>query len=312
MSENPQQIRLAPGAMSQGAFALPFAALVVGAVAMGSSPIFVRLADVGPFTSAFWRMALAIPVLWFWLKAEASRAPVPALVPARDWQLIAGIGFLFAGDLFFWHLAIVNTSIANATLLATMTPLAVVFGAWMFLNEKITPGILTGVASGVLGALLLVGASQTFQPENVYGDISGLITACFFGSYFLSVAYARRRMSAAQVMFYPAIVSAGFLLAAALLLEDQLLPQSLEGVAALCALALISHVGGQGLTAYALGHLPAVFSSLVMFIEVLAAASMAWAILSEQVTVWQLGGGLLILAGIYAARPNREKERVAP
>ena len=39
------------------------------------------------------------------------------------------------------------------------------------------------------------------------------------------------------------------------------------------------------------------------------AASMAWAILSEPVTVWQLGGGLLILAGIYAARPKPEKER---
>lgn len=271
---------------------------------MGSSPIFVRLADVGPFTSAFWRMALAIPVLWLWLRIEKSRVDTRPLDPSRDWKLIGGIGFLFAGDLFFWHLAIMNTSVANATLLATMTPLAVAFGAWMFLKENITKGILAGVASGVLGAGLLVGASGTFKPGNVYGDISGLITACFFGAYFLSVAYARRRMSPAQVMFYPALVSAGFLLAAAIILEDRLLPQSLQGVAALCALALISQVGGQGFTAYALGHLQAVFSSLVMFIEVLAAASMAWLILSEPITVWQLGGGMLILAGIYAARPK--------
>ncbi len=301
-----------PGALSQSAFAFPFAALVLGAVAMGASPIFVRLADVGPFTSAFWRMALAVPVLWLWLRIEKTRMDAPALDPARDWKLILGIGFLFAGDLFFWHLAIMNTSIANATLLATMTPLAVAFGAWMFLKEKITKGILAGVASGVLGAVFLVGASQTFKPENVNGDIAGLITAGFFGAYFLSVAFARRRMSPAQVMFYPALVSTGFLLAAALLLEDQMLPQSLQGLAALCALALISQVAGQGFTAYALGHLPAVFSSLVMFIEVLAAASMAWVILSEQVTVWQLGGGLLILSGIYAARPKYRKEHSTP
>src|SRR5689334_3844247 len=32
-----------------------FACLVLGAVAMGASPIFVRLADVGPYASAFWR-----------------------------------------------------------------------------------------------------------------------------------------------------------------------------------------------------------------------------------------------------------------
>ena len=60
MPDNPQP--------SQDTPILPLAALVLGAIAMGASPIFVRLADVGPFASAFWRMALAIPFLWGWLK----------------------------------------------------------------------------------------------------------------------------------------------------------------------------------------------------------------------------------------------------
>ena len=42
--------------------------------------------------------------------------------------------------------------------------------------------------------------------------------------------------------------------------------------AALAGLALISHSGGQGLLTYALGHLAAAFSSLVIFIEAVAAA----------------------------------------
>jgi drug/metabolite transporter (DMT)-like permease len=290
---------------------LPFAALVLGAVAMGASPIFVRLADVGPFASAFWRMALAIPFLWGWLKFEASRpgSNVRVLNASSDAKLIIWIGFLFAGDLFFWHLSILNTSIANATLLATTTPIAVAFGAWMFLKEKITPKIMTGVLSGIAGAGLLVGASATFAPENVLGDVSGLITAGFFGTYFLSLAYARRSMSAAQVMFYPAIVTAGLLLIIALLLDDRLFPQSLQGWATLGALALISQIAGQGFAAYALGHLPAVFSSLVLFFEVLAAVLLAWLIFAEPVSVWQLGGGMLILAGIYVARPRKQKRQ---
>ena len=35
--------------------AVAFAALVLGAIAMGASVLFVRWADVGPFASAFWR-----------------------------------------------------------------------------------------------------------------------------------------------------------------------------------------------------------------------------------------------------------------
>ena len=306
MPDNPQPSQATP--------MLPFAALVLGAVAMGASPIFVRLADVGPFASAFWRMALAIPFLWGWLKFEAAHrgGSVRVLNASSDAKLIIWIGFLFAGDLFFLHLSILNTSIANATLLATTSPLAVAFGAWLFLKEKITPHIMTGVFSGIAGAGLLVGASATFAPENVLGDVSGLITAAFFGTYFLSLSYARRRMSAAQVMFYPAIVSAGFLLIAALLLDDRLLPQSLQGVATLCALAVISQLAGQGFAAYAVGHLPAVFSSLVLFFEVLAAALLAWLIFAEPVSFWQLGGGLLILAGIYVARPRKDKLQTHP
>lgn len=308
MNQNPQQSQAAPTVPADPVMLLPIGALVLGAVAMGSSPIFVRLADVGPFASAFWRMALAVPFLWGWLQFENARRPAQPLDRSKDTKLIIWIGFLFAGDLFFWHLSILNTSIANATLLATTTPIAVAFGAWLFLKEKITGQIMAGVLSGVLGAALLVGASAAFVPENVFGDVCGIITACFFGTYFLSVAYARRHMSAAQVMFYPAVVSSGFLLIAALLLDEGLLPSTWNGIAALVALAMISQIGGQGFAAYALGHLPTVFSSLVLFFEVIAAALLAWIVFAEPISIWQLGGGALILAGIYAARPRRNRQ----
>jgi len=87
-------------------------------------------------------------------------------------------------------------------------------------------------------------------------------------------------------------------------LERQLLPQTARGLAALIALAWLSHAGGQGLLSVALGRLPAAFSSLVIFLEAIAAACFAWAILGEPVTLIQAAGGLAILAGIYVARPR--------
>ena len=307
MNDNPQTSSAQGATQPDPALLLPFVALILGAIGTGASPIFVRLTDVGPFASAFWRMALAVPALWAWLKVESARGHTKPIDLRTDYPIIVLLGFLFAGDLFFWHLAILNTSITNATLLATTTPLVVAFGAWLFLKEKITPRIMVGVAAGMLGAGLLMGASATFRPENLFGDTAGLITAFFFGSYFIAVSFARRRMSSAQVMFYPAIVCAGFLFAAAYLLDDHIIPRTWQGFGWLVALALISQLGGQGFVAYALGHLPAIFSSLVLFLEALAAAFLAWLIFAEPITVSQLGGGLLILIGIYAARPARDK-----
>jgi drug/metabolite transporter (DMT)-like permease len=87
--------------------------------------------------------------------------------------------------------------------------------------------------------------------------------------------------------------------------EGGILPSSPGGAAALAGLALVSHVGGQGFLTYALGHLPAAFSSLVVFIEAPAAALFAWAFLGESLSLPQAVGGILILGGIYAARPRR-------
>jgi drug/metabolite transporter (DMT)-like permease len=58
-------------------------------------------------------------------------------------------------------------------------------------------------------------------------------------------------------------------------------PATLIGISPLAALALVSHAGGQGLLAYALGHLPAAFSALVIFLEAVAAAFFGWFILAR-------------------------------
>ena len=69
-------------------------------------------------------------------------------------------------------------------------------------------------------------------------------------------------------------------------------------------MAFISHAGGQGLLAVALGRLPPVFSSLVIFLEAIAAALLGWIALGEALTLPQVLGGALILFGIWIARPR--------
>ena len=83
------------------------------------------------------------------------------------------------------------------------------------------------------------------------------------------------------------------------------LPHSLGAAIGLLGLALVSHAGGQGLLAVALGRLPAGFSSLVIFLEAVAAAILAWILLGEALGPLQVLGGRLILAGIAVARPRR-------
>lgn len=288
----------APASASR--FAL--AALVIGAIAIAFSPIFVRLSEVGPTATGFYRTMLAVPPLWLvWhLRPAAPSESAGRTLPPLGLVLIPGL--LFAGDLFFWHLAIKYTSVANSTLLSNFAPVIVTIGAWLVLGERITGAFILALLVATCGAVMLVGSSFQLGGDYVFGDLLALTTACFYGAYMIAVAKLRGRHGTQEIMLWSSLVSAMVLLPAAWLMGEGLVPPSLQGWAVLFGLAWISHALGQGLIAYALGHLPASFSSLVVLVQPVAAAFFGWLWLGEGLAPLQMAGGVVVLAGILLAR----------
>ena len=251
--------------------AAAFVALLAGATALGVSPVFVRLADVGPFASAFWRAALALPVLYIWMRLEdRGRTQRPGLALPG---ILAGV--FFAGDLFFWHLSILNTSIANSTFLATTAPVWVILVAWLWFRDAISLWTLAGLALCIAGGAALVGDSLQIDRTRLLGDAYGAATGVFFGLYFHAIRIGRVTHGAARLTLQSTAVTALVLLVVALFLEPRILPQSLQGWLAVIALGMLTHAAGQGLLSVALGTLPTVFSSLVIFLEAVIAAKEA-------------------------------------
>lgn len=303
-----------PRAAPQGAgpaaaegMGLAFAALFLGAVAMGVSPVLVRVVspEVGPFASAFWRVVLALPALYAWMRIEEAARPHLVRAAFAPAALLAGLAF--AGDLVFWHRAILGTTVANATFFATTAPVFVVLFAWVALGRRPAARTLAGLGLCLAGGAALIGQSVQVDPARLAGDRDGVVTAVFFALYFLAVERARARgLGAARVTFVASCVTALALLGIVLAAETRpVLPQTATGLAGLVALALLSHAGGQGLLSVALGRLPAAFSSLVIFLEAVAAAALGWLVLGEALSLPQALGGALIFLGIAVARPRR-------
>src|SRR4051812_42840652 len=121
-------------------------ALLVGATCIALSPIFVRVSQAGPTATAFWRVALAVPVLWLFLFFSRKKFVRPKRYPGQ-WPLLAAAGFFFAGDLGFWHTSIKLTSVANSTLLANLASIFVTLAAWLFLRQRPGAQFLAGLAA---------------------------------------------------------------------------------------------------------------------------------------------------------------------
>ncbi|MEM9331979.1 MAG: DMT family transporter [Pseudomonadota bacterium] len=282
-------------------YAVAILALILGGTIMGFSPVFVREAEVGAFASAFWRVLFALPVLYIWARLENR--------PAKPFYKIGtpaiAAGFFFAGDLMFWHLAILNTTMANATFMACLAPVWVAVLAPLVLGEKTNPRAIVGLVICILGLLLLIGSSLQVDRARLVGDLYGIITSFFLGAYFVAIRFARKTMQSGLLFWHSTMVTTGVLFIAAIAAGGSLQPETVDGWYALVSLGVITHAGGQGLVTIAMGILTAVFSSLVIFIEAIAAAFFGWLIFSEAMSPLQWSGSILILIGVWMSRPEQ-------
>jgi drug/metabolite transporter (DMT)-like permease len=284
----------------------PVLALLGGAAAIAFAPILVRISEVGPLATAFWRLLLAWPLLLFWDALDRRRRPAvrQPQTPA-DYLSLAAAGLFFAGDLSIWHWSLRFTPVANATLLVNYAPIWVTLGGWWLFRERIEKMFLAGLLLALCGATLIVGASFQIRPEQVWGDFLALTASVSYAGYLLAVTRLRRDFSTAAIMSWSTAGCTVILFLITLLTREAFFPFTLSGWLILAGLALVSHIAGQGLITYALAHLPAAFSSVTLLLQPVLAALFAWALLGERIGPWQLLGGLLVLAGIFLARRSR-------
>ncbi|MBT3992380.1 MAG: DMT family transporter [Rhodospirillaceae bacterium] len=277
--------------------------LLFGAAAISLAPIFVRLSEVGPSATAFYRMFFALPVLWVWMSQDKKSDTVHRQPSNfRDYAHLALAGVFFAGDMSFWHWSIKLTSIANSTLLANFAPIFITLGGYFLFGERFSRTFLLGMILAMLGVVFLLGDSFDFQADHLIGDAYGLVAAMFYAAYLMMVSRLRSNFSTATVMTWSGLVTCIAMVPITILSGESFIAPTLFGWAVLAGLALISHAGGQSMIAYALAHLPAAFGSVGLLLQPALAAIIAWFLFDESLSPLQLSGGLVVLAGIYFAR----------
>ena len=219
----------------------------------------------------------------------------------HGWLIAAGL--FFAADLATWHIAIGMTTVANATLLANLAPLFVAPVAWLLWRERVNRTFLFGLLLSLAGTAILMGEGLGLHRERLVGDAISVLAAAFYAGYLLLVSHLRRHdHSAMRILSWSSATVAVVLLPAAWLAGETILPQSPRGWALLAGLAMLSHVGGQGLITYSMATLPASFSAVGLLIQPLAAAVLAWMLLTERFGVQQALAGAVILGGILLCR----------
>jgi drug/metabolite transporter (DMT)-like permease len=282
-----------------------FLCLLAGGCCIAFAPIFVRMSETGPVASAFWRCALAAPLLWIWALRETPTVLAEGRGNGRwgPWPALILAGLFFAGDLGVWHFSILYTSVATSTVLANLAPIFVTLSGWVLWRTQVTRTFLLGMGAAIVGMFVLVGPEFNQGGRPLLGDALGALTGAFYGGYMVAVKVLRdANASTARVMAWSTTITALVLLPIALAFPQPFLPQGTAGWMVLIGLALVTQIVGQGIIAYAFAHLPASISSVSLLIQPVMASLYAWVLFREAVGPAQWIGGAIVLGGIWLAK----------
>jgi len=290
------------GASDKGVAAHPFAfaALILANILLSVGPVFVRMSDVGPVAAGFWRIALAAPVL---LAVAFGTGWRPTGIGRAVWWTIGLGGLCFAGDLAAWHIGILKTQLANATLFGNSATLF--YPVYGFLIARAWPSRTQGFALllALVGAGLLMGRSMQIAPTHLAGDLLCLLAGILYTIYFATMAKARDTMAPIPALAMSTVASLLPLLIFANLLGEQVMPHNWTP---LILMALSSQIIGQGLMIFALGQMSPMVIGIALLTQPVMAATIGWIGYGERLDGVDMIGAVAVAVALVLVRGERK------
>jgi drug/metabolite transporter (DMT)-like permease len=285
--------------------ALVWLAFAAGVAGISLAAPFVRWAlPAPPLVTGFYRVALAAVLLGAVLAARGRGArsdrasPRLVLADRRSARLALAGGLFFGADIALWHLSIVRTSLANATLLVNTTPIFVGLWAVAVRRERLGGRFWVSAALAIAGAALLLGASPAGAGR---GDALAIGAAVFYSGYLLLAKDARRGGDALAVLALGSASAALVLGVAAWAVGDPFIGFPARSWAAIGGAALVAQVGGVLGILWALRWARASFAAVALLGQPVGTTLLGWWLFDEPLGAQQAAGGVAVLGAILLA-----------
>jgi len=290
----------------------PLLMLLIGAVMISFSSVYVKIAQVNPSVSSFYRVFIGGLVL------------LGAALVRRRWRWMGGRYVLlamvcsgsFALDLFFWHRSIHFVGPGLATLLANFQVFILAAIGAVVLKEPFRWRIAVAIPMAFCGLVLIVGIDwERLDAAYRLGVGFGLLTAVCYTAYLLSLRGIQSLPAAMPPMENLAAIS---LLSAGWLAVDVWwsgcgfgIPDA-TSLTALAAYGVFSQVAGWVIIATALPRVRASYAGLVLLLQ--PTLAYVWDVLffHRAVSLLNLTGVALAVCGIYLGAAAAPSPKVKP
>jgi drug/metabolite transporter (DMT)-like permease len=281
----------------------PVVGLAAGSVMISFSAVFVKLANVGPMGSAFYRVffgGTALLAIALVSRCKLSRS---------SWALQAGCGLVFALDLSFWHTSIHGIGPGLATVLANFQVFVLAGIGVFFFGERVTGRFLLSILLALVGIVLLVGPGwANVSAAWKLGVFFGLATALAYSLYLLLLRRLQSVDGLGELIWNLALVSlwtALFLLPVVFVSGESLLIPDSSSLTALVAYGLVGQVAGWMLISRNLPRVRVGTAGLVILLQPTLAFAWDMLLFGRPTTAQDLAGAALAIGAIYLGVTRR-------
>ncbi|AIY04951.1 Permease of the drug/metabolite transporter (DMT) superfamily [Planococcus sp. PAMC 21323] len=274
----------------------PYIPIIIGVFSVALSAIFVKMTTADSGVTAFYRMLFSVlimsPVFLLKYTHEIKK------LSKRDWIFASVAGVFLAFHFILWFESLNYTSVASSTVLVTLQPLFAFAGTYFFFKEKLSIKTLLSGAIAILGSVLIGYGDFKVSGSALYGDLLALIACALITTYLLFGQDVRKRLSLVTYTFVVYSISTITLFFYIVLKGESFGPYPTSEWMWFLLLAIIPNLLGHTLFNWALKWVSTNVISIAILFEPIGAAILAYFILGEYLTVSQIVGGSVVLAGI--------------
>jgi len=301
-------------------------AILVAILAVSTASLFIRFAqqDAPSLVIAAYRLTLAsLALAPFALTRH--RHELRAL-SRRELLLALLAGVFLAVHFAMWISSLAYTTVASSVVLVSTSPLWVALLSPLILREPPTKYVLIGMFFALLGgATIGLGDSCAWQDglncpplaefvqgRAFFGNLLALAGAWAVTGYLLIGRRLRAKMSLLPYIFVVYSMAAIVLLVVMRIAGETPFGYPPLAYLWMLLLALIPQLIGHSTYNWALRYLPAAFVAVTTLGEPIGSTILAYFILQESPGALKIVGGVLILAGIYAASRSGKQNGEQP
>jgi len=273
--------------------AVPVLAVFIAVFAWGIAPLLFLAPSISINSILFYRVLLWPPLLYLIARRGGRK------INKKLFRSVWLPGVLFGVSTIFSFTAIIETSVANATIIGNISTAMVLLAAPRFLNEKISRWqVLLAFTSFAGVVAIVVGAGNTGGSSR-FGDFLALINALTWTLYFISSK--RRRVDGVdtwQFLYGVSVIQVLVVVPYSLFTSDDILQISLRDFGFLIAMTLFSGTIGHSFMLWAQKYVDASVSSLILLLGPVISSIGAWLVYSQNISAIQVIGGAVVLASL--------------